>query len=244
MEVKLWLELAASVSKDPKRQDLNEDAFAEGDNSFALADGASESYDSKSWARLLTEGYALDQNVDIPWVTERVRTYANASNFESLSWSGQAAYERGSFATLLGLKSGANASEVDVLAIGDSLAVHVRDGFILASYPFQQASQFDTRPQLLSTLATANDFVWESGFFYTNSITWSVKTGDQILLVTDAVGHWLLSHSQALTELNSISDENEFERLVVEHRLDKTMHLDDSTFLRIVIADSLPQSVP
>lgn len=238
------MELAASVSKDPKRQDLNEDAFAEGDTCFALSDGASESYDSKSWAQLLTEAYIQNQSVDVPWVTERVRNYANASDFESLSWSRQAAYERGSFATLLGLKGGANVSDVDVLAIGDSLAVHVRDGLMLTSFPFQQAGQFDARPQLLSTLAIANDFVRESDFFPSNSITWSVQPGDQILLVTDAVGHWLLSQDKALAELNSISDQNEFELLVVEHRLDKTMHLDDSTFLRILVTGPVPESVP
>lgn len=237
------MELAASVSKDPKRQDLNEDAFAEGDTCFALADGASESYDSKSWARLLTEAYMLNQNVDVPWVAERVLTYANASDFESMTWSRQAAYERGSFATLLGLKGGANGRDVDVLAIGDSLAVHVRDGLMLASFPFQQAGQFDARPQLLSTLAVANDFVREFDFFPSNSITWSVQPGDQILLVTDAVGHWLLSHVQALSELNTISDQDEFERLVVERRLDKTMRLDDSTFLRIVISGPAPEQV-
>lgn len=239
--MQLRVDLVASVAKDPKRPDLNEDAYALGDVRFALADGASESYDSGTWARLLAQAYVLDQGVGVPWVADRVRTYLDSSDFASLSWSKQAAFERGSFATLLGLELAPNGSDADVLAIGDSLAVHVRDGVILASFPFQHAEQFDARPRLLSTLATANDFVGESDFFTSNSIRWSVRPGDQILLVTDAVGHWLLARKEALTTLGVVSTNEEFGQLVADRRLDKTMRLDDSTLLRIAVDGDEPE---
>jgi len=240
--VRLRIDLAASVAKDLKRPDLNEDAYALGDARFALSDGASESYDSRTWARLLTEAYVLDQGVCVPWVADRVRTYLDSTDFASLSWSKQAAFERGSFATLLGLELAPNGTDAEVLAIGDSLAAHVRDGVILDSFPFQHAEQFDARPRLLSTLAAANDFVGESNFFTNSSITWPVRPNDQILLVTDAVGHWLLAHEEALTTLSVVSSNEEFGQLVADRRLDKTMRLDDSTILRIVVeGDELEQ---
>ena len=239
--MRLRVDLVASVAKDPARQDLNEDAFALGGSRFALADGASESYDSRTWARLLTEAYVLDQCVGVPWVADKVRTYLDSADFASLSWSRQAAFERGSFATLLGLELALNGSDAEVLAVGDSLALHVRDGVILTSFPFQHANQFDARPQLLSTLATANDFVGECDFFTTSSATWPVQPGDQILLVTDAVGHWLLAREDALTALSAVATDEEFEQLVVDRRRDRTMRLDDSTLLRIAVEGDEPE---
>lgn len=239
--MRLTVELAASVAKDPKRQDFNEDTFALGSTCFALADGASESYDSQSWARLLTAAYLLDQDVGVPWVADRVRAYVEASNFEALSWSRQAAFERGSFSTLLGLKWAANGSDVEVLAVGDSLAVHIRDGQLLTSFPFQQAAQFDARPRLLSTLTKANDFVEEADFVPSSNVDWTVQPGDQILLVTDAVGHWLLAHDDVLDSLVAASTYEDFERLVVARRLDQSMRLDDSTVLRLIVESGDPE---
>jgi hypothetical protein len=239
--VRFKVELVASVAKDQQRQDSNEDAYSLGATCLALADGASESYDSRTWARLITEAYVLDQEFGVAWVAYRVQTYLNSSDFASLSWSRQAAFERGSFSTLLGLQLPREGDDVDVLAIGDSLAVHVRDGSILTSFPFQHPAQFDARPRLLSTLATANGFVGESDFFSASSATWTTRPGDQILLVTDAVGHWLLSHEDALTALDAVTTGQEFEQMVVDRRLDGSMRLDDSTVLRIVVEREEPE---
>lgn len=233
--MRLRVDLVASIAKDLQRQELNEDAYAEGKTCVALADGASESYDSQTWARLLSQSYTLDQRVSLQWVEERVCTYLGSTDFASLSWSRQAAFERGSFATLLGLELAPNGVEVDLLAIGDSLAVHVRNGVMVESFPFKFAEEFDARPQLMSTLSTANAFVGEPDFFSRNTTTWQVETGDQILLATDAVGHWILNHKEALAELHAINTLAEFEQLVVARRHDRTMRLDDSTIIRILV---------
>jgi hypothetical protein len=233
--VQLRVDLTASVAKDLQRQDLNEDAHAEGTSCVALTDGASESYDSQTWARLLAAAYVQDQCVGEDWVAGRVRSYLESIDITSLSWSRQAAFERGSFATLLGLKLASNGHAIDVLAVGDSLAVHVRNGVILSSFPFARPEEFDARPRLLSTLATANAFVGEQGFFAGNNITWDVQIGDAILLVTDAVGHWLLSHPEELPKLLAVSMAEEFTQLVVEQRQTRRMRLDDSTVLRIAV---------
>ena len=233
--MQLRVDLAASVAKDPMRQGSNEDAFALGQTCIALGDGASESYDSQTWARLLTQAYVLDRQVSEQWVADQVRVYLDSVDVASLSWSRQAAFERGSFSTLLGLELAPNGWDVDILSIGDSLAVHVRNGVILKSFPFQHAEEFDVRPQLLSTLPTANAFVGAPNFFTHNSVTWQIEGGDQILLVTDAVGHWILTHKEALPDLHGIASIAEFEQLVIAMRGDRSMRLDDSTLLRILI---------
>ena len=242
--MQLRVDLTASVAKDLQRQDLNEDAYAEGASCVALTDGASESYDSQTWARLLAAAYVQDQRVGADWVAGRVRSYVESTDIASLSWSRHAAFERGSFATLLGLKLASNGHSVEVLAVGDSLAVLVRSGLILASFPFTQPEEFDARPRLLSTLTTANAFVGEQAFCTDNSITWDVQAGDAILLVTDAVGHWLLSHPEELPKLMGVSMAEEFTQLVIEQRQDRRMRLDDSTVLRIAVEAEKPELPP
>lgn len=238
--MRLSIDLVASVPKDPQRQDLNEDAYAVGESCVAVTDGASESYDSRAWARLLAEAYAKEQSVSAEWVAERIRTYLESTDIECLSWSRLAAFERGSFATLLGLELVPNRHEVDVLAIGDSLAVHVRDGAMLSSFPFAKPEDFDVRPRLLSTLASANTFIDEHEFFKNSSTTWEVQSGDCILLMTDAVGHWLLAHSEEVPTLIAMPSAEAFEELVIERRRDRRMRLDDSTVLRIVVVADEP----
>jgi len=233
--VRLCIELAASVPKDPQRQDLNEDAYAVGVSCVAVTDGASESYDSRAWAQLLATAYANEQSVSVEWVAERIQAYLESTDVESLSWSRQAAFDRGSFATLLGLVLVPDEQEVDVLAVGDSLAVHVRDGAVRSSFPFAKPEDFDARPQLLSTLTIANAFINEHEFFKNNSEAWKVQLGDCILLMTDAVGHWLLTHPEELPVLLTLSSAEAFEQFVIERRQDRRMRLDDSTIMRIAI---------
>lgn len=239
--MRFHVDLTASVAKDPQQAELNEDAWAanEAGTCIAVADGASESYDSRAWAQLLVRAYIQDQGISAPWVADRVQAYLATVDYSSLSWSQQAGFERGSFGTLLGLGVSANGQDAQVLAIGDSLAVHVRRNVMLASFPFTEAEQFDARPQLLSTLSAANDFVGDSEFFKeSSSCKWVVEPGDSIFLVTDAVGHWLLNEAQggnAVQVLLDISSPEDFESLVVAMRQERRMRLDDSTLIRVVV---------
>ncbi len=238
------VDLAASVAKDCEREELNEDAWAFNETltCIAVADGASESYDSQRWAKLLVEAYVHDQSVSAAWVADRVQEYVSCADYPALSWARQAAFDRGSFATLLGLELAPNGTDAEVLAIGDSLAVHVRNLAKQNSFPFSQSEQFDARPQLLSTISANNSFVGTSDFFKKNSSsTWAIQPGDIIYLMTDAVGHWLLRECEsagALGILSSIVTKEEFQALVMALRHERRMRLDDSTVIRIAIEDS------
>ncbi|MGL5001484.1 MAG: hypothetical protein ACRDAM_00925, partial [Casimicrobium sp.] len=155
-----------------------------------------------------------------------------------LSWSQQAAYERGSFTTLLGLRlnnHGDDDGNAELIAIGDSLAVQIRSGERIASFPFDRAEQFDVAPRLLSTLPAANNVLTNADGLLTIRTTWPLQPDDQILLVTDAVGHWLLSQPGAVAALLEMKTANEFQELVMAQRQLGRMHLDDSTLLRILV---------
>jgi hypothetical protein len=239
--VRFRVDLAASVPKDVTCPTLNEDAWAHNEEftCVALSDGASESFDSRTWANLLVDRYAHDHAMTPDWVGEALQTYSSTFKFEDLTWSAQRAFERGSFATLLGLAIGHNETDLEVLCIGDSLALHVRAGTVLASFPFDRPEQFDARPTLLSTKGHAN-FLWaNSEFFLDASRTWIVEPGDVIYAVTDAVGHWILSHLSddkiIPQSLDAATSEADFTTLVEELRRTRHMRLDDSTVLRLIV---------
>ena len=233
------IDFAASTPKDVSAPDLNEDAWSHNGSHtcIGLSDGASESFDSRTWARNLVEKYVTDQDVDSQWVDSVARAYAQTVDFDSLGWAAQRAYDRGSFATLLGLRLVEDATDLDVLCVGDSLAVHMRRGVVLATFPFTKPEDLEARPTLVSTRREANTFLTEPGFFTRE--TWGVLPGDVIYAVTDAVAHWLLSEMTTETDtleiLQELSSEEEFSELVLGLRAGHRMKLDDSTLLRLVV---------
>lgn len=240
--MRLRVDLAVTVPKDVERQDLNEDAWAadEAVTRIAVSDGASESFDSRAWARLLVNAYARDHGFSTEWLEKVLAEYLSSIDYESLTWSKQAAYDRGSFATLLGVELAPDRSDVKVLAIGDSTAFHLRHGQLLVSFPYTTAEEFDCRPLLLSTLASSNAFVHESGFFcQISSSTWHVQNGDILLLATDAVSQWALREvgmeNSALRFVSTVDSDSDFRIEIEKLRSDGRIRLDDSTIIRLVV---------
>jgi hypothetical protein len=239
--VRLRIDFAVTVPKDIERQALNEDAWA-ADQSVtrvAVSDGASESFDSRALATLLVNAYIADPSFSAEWLAKVLATYLVTVDYESLSWSKQAAFDRGSFATLLALEVAPN-GDIEVLALGDSVAFHLRGNELLTSFPYTSAEEFDARPQLLSTITASNAFITEPGFFGRNTCrTWHVQAGDIILLATDAVSQWALHErgpdQVALSYLRAVNSPENFESQVLELRRQSRIRVDDSTMIRLVV---------
>jgi hypothetical protein len=96
---------AASVAKYQQDSRLNEDAFGEraSHGVYAVSDGASESFDSRVWSKLLVQLFLRNPHVNERWLRRAVTVYAGLFDREAMSWSAQAAFDRGSFATLTGI---------------------------------------------------------------------------------------------------------------------------------------------
>lgn len=239
---RIQLDLALSVAKDSQQSDLNEDAFDKGidGTTYAVSDGASESYDSRTWAKLLVEKFIEDSEFNSEWVISAQKEYESNVDFQSLSWSKQLAFQRGSFATLLGLNFSKNIAHI--FSIGDSLAVHIRRNSYLDSYPFHQPEQFDSRPELLSTIAQLNIFTEESQFIFADhSIQWKLEKDDLIYMMTDAVGQWFLrelnSEKSSIKILSEVTNIEEFLHLITTLRSERRVKVDDSTMLRFIVQD-------
>ena len=159
-----------------------------------------------------------------------------------MSWSQQAAFERGSFSTLLGVDCDAIHRAVDVLAIGDCIALLVDGGRFVEAWPFENPDRFRERPTLLATLVPHNTFVSETGFWSASVKTFHLDAYRQprLYCMTDALGEWALKHAikgtDGLARLASLATEEDLRSLVVEEREAKRMRVDDSTLIVLSFA--------
>jgi hypothetical protein len=236
----------ASVPKNLSERDINEDAasYDLDRGIFAISDGASESFDSRSWARLLVSRFIQEPAVNAEWVEAARVRYDVGWDFNAMSWSHQAAFELGSFATLLGAEWREHSHELEIFAVGDSLAVHFDASGQWTSHPYHLAEQFDERPRLLSTKAPANAFV-SSGTFNTESCAvWHLTQKSLVFLMTDALGQWLLTEPDSIKSradlLLSANDEAAFAEFVREQRRLGSMRVDDTTLMVLAIGKGIP----
>jgi hypothetical protein len=227
------LRFAASVAKYEADSRLNEDALGKRARHgvYAISDGASDSFDSRRWSKLLVQLFLANPRVDEGWLRRAVTVYARQFDREGMSWNAQGALDRGSFATLTGIIIWPARSQLQVLGIGDSLAVLADRKQIVSSHPYQRPEQFAVRPLLLST-------VWEHnraflGHVLMNSVArWSLRRlcDPSILLMTDALGGWLLRDPRSrVPRLLDLNTSRQFEALVGRERINGRMRRDDTT---------------
>lgn len=228
---------AGSVAKYTDRIGDNEDIFvvAEDGSSIVVCDGASESYDAKTWAALVAQRFS-GEPLSHGNLAACVGDYVASVNPDDLSWSRQMAFARGSFSTLIRVEA-IKDDVLSILTIGDSLVV-LTDGVTIGHMqPYESSAQFDERPLLLSTLAPHNEaFTDEALAALTQHVTYPLDQPSFVLCMTDALGAWLLSRTEAgdasaLEDLLSVRSYEELAQLVERERAAHTMRRDDSTLI-------------
>ncbi len=234
---KSCLPLAFSV---PKGEGHNEDSFRRSAKGvYALSDGASVSFDSASWAGILVRRYTQNPEFSREWLSAAIAEFRELYDRDSLPWMQQASFDQGSFASLLGVRIFDGGQLVQVLSIGDSLAVLCDGDCIKASFPLSAASEFNRSPQLLCTNPAQNVFLDEVDFDYDLVADWSFHGLEQpaLLCMTDALGHWLLSqrdHDRSpISVLRQVKTPKAFARFVQEERAAGRMKRDDTTLIAL-----------
>jgi len=224
-----------TVAKHSESPEENEDAcrLAPDRGRVVLSDGASESFDARSWARLLVDR-VIEEELTLDVVAECAEAYARLHDPASMSWSRAAAYERGSFATLLVAQDYPESRMVRVAASGDSLALWVDGGEVLASFPYDRSELFQEKPVLLATRTNLNSS--QSPAWATCEWPYDEQGYRFLLCMTDALGAWLLAHQErgdtsALERLLSIREPGELRELVDQERIAGRMRRDDTTLV-------------
>jgi Protein phosphatase 2C len=212
----------------------------------AVSDGASNNFESRSWARLLTRAFVHRPPAEFtaPQVLDWVDSVA-AEWSESIPWQDLTVFEEtkaalGSAATLVGLKFESPALRKSegswrCLALGDSCLFQVTRGQLVKSLPIAKSADFDIHPPLLSTRAENSKLITDQ--LITAHGGW--RAGDTFYLLTDAIAAWfLLEFEQGGSpwEVLSSLDEQSFASFVDEKRAQKLMRNDDVT----VVALSVP----
>jgi hypothetical protein len=228
--------LAFSIPKIAGQR--NEDSYQHSKaDTFALSDGASISFDSASWSQILVRRYARNPVFSIEWLAAAIGDFSKRYDREGLPWMKQASFDRGSFASLLGVQFIDRRKFVKVLAIGDSLAVLCDGDEIIDTYPYSTAEQFSQSPQLLSTNSDENAFLAALDISYDIYAHWpfSGLTRPSLLCMTDALGQWLLStradEISPISILRGITTNREFSDLVEQERGAGRLKRDDTTLL-------------
>lgn len=207
---------------------------------FAVADGASSSFDAATWSRVLVEQFCQQPLREFSsvafrtWVTLCREIYGSAQSAQSAEapegadgwWAAEGA-RQGAFATLLGARivkdHGTRCALV--IAVGDSCALLFRpeQQRLISSVPLDQAGQFGSHPTLIGS----------SEGEHIAPAAWSlipVEPGDVLVLATDAVAEWALGHPDRVAFLARSDIEESAGRLVLE-RASGAIVNDDLTLL-------------
>jgi len=235
--LKLRIEFAGSVAKDPAAGVANEDVYLvdETRQRFCVADGAGESYSPALWAKMLSERWInYDGERASEQLTESVAEFTRQCNPESLSWSQIASFNRGTFTTLLGVRL--RGDFLHSVAIGDSLLAISQPCGEVKVFPYDDAESFDACPELLSTMPDANR-IFTRKSIGRRSRRWKLVRGSRVILMTDAIGRWLLerrANSEARDTLQGFRKESELTEFVLQGRSKGELRTDDCTLIHLI----------
>jgi hypothetical protein len=176
---------------------------------YIIADGASTAYLSRLWARTLVDEFGLYESeisnenfldlvqtlvLDKKW-NDRLADHSKKRDEEGkpLSWYDEMALQNGAASTLLeisfALEENRLKNKFSALAIGDSCLFQVRNDELITKFPLNSSADFDNFPILISSDPKQNLNLQEK-IAYLDDL--DATTGDQILLMTDALASWFL----------------------------------------------------
>jgi hypothetical protein len=231
---------AGTCAKDFADPGANEDRMALSEDGFrvAVCDGASESFDSARWASVLAQRFLREPVLGPQWLAATREDYLASVEPSSLSWSQAAAYERGSFATLLAIERNAETATVSLTAIGDSAALLLDGGRLVGAWPHADPERFADRPTLLSTVEGAG-FDEPRDWPPPVSLDLAGLCAPLLLCMTDALAEWALRSAlagdQGLTELAAIDADEALRELVQRERGAGRMRVDDCSLVTLAL---------
>lgn len=214
---------------------------------FAVADGATEGYESRQWVSQLLGSFLDAGDPDTPrgldesrlrtWL-ERMQDIWSRSIPPATDYIEHVKIQEGAFATFVGCQldglDGTSLPRWQAAAVGDAVLFHVRDGGLLRHLPPLRAADFGTNPNGLSSKSErlagiVKQFRFDRGL---------LVPGDLLFAATDAMAKWMLTwvekdEKTLWRALEGLAGQADFDHLVGEQRRAKAMKDDDVTLLRV-----------
>jgi hypothetical protein len=215
---------------------------------FAVADGATETYESRRWVSQLTGSFmSLDQAGGATWPDLEYESMSawfkamqeqwQASPPVAADYIEQLKIRQGTLATfvggqIFGLNTPAPAWRA--AALGDSVLFHVRDGHLLRQFPRMRSVDFDSAPEGISTLPERLGRMSDQVRIEQERLA----AGDLLFAATDAFAKWMITRVESgdpllWPVLGQLVHPVEFSQLVAEQRRVMAMKDDDVTLMRI-----------
>lgn len=226
-----------TIAKDNENLSHNEDAyeFSLKDKRIAISDGATNSFDSKNWANIIVKKFVCNPKLNKSWIIDAIREYNLLHDYSTLSWSKQAAFERGSFASLIGVEL--LEEQLTVTSFGDSIAILLDGDKFIDSFPYIISEDFNKHPELIATFFKYNTFFEKDIDLSKYQKNWCINNFDKPILIcmTDAFGQWALRNKEKDSDkwdvICNIRTQEDLAILVENERLSKDMKIDDTTLI-------------
>ncbi len=214
----------------------------------AVADGATRAFRSEDWAARLVDsflGFGVDGPIRLDphdmdsWLGRMQQDWVDRPPPPPPHPPAPQNLAKRSSATFLGCQIDGldtRAPRWSVVAMGDSVLFHVRDGELLQQFP--EISEFNNHPATISTRADLLEEMRTDLHFVTARDTAPLRHGDRLYLATDEVAKWIIRwQSPGLWgELAQLVNPDFFTAWMTQLRETRTMEDDDVTLLRVEIA--------
>jgi hypothetical protein len=184
-----------TIPKKGHKRRENEDSvyFRKSRGLFAVADGATEGFDSRRWAALLASQWIRSPggvNGDIVdfqrFVDDLAKVWSKKWEDTELPWYSEAKFHQGSFSTFLGLYVDEDNSTFTSIAVGDTcLFVFDKDRQRTLSFPLESAEDFNSNPVLIPSIP-------RPGQYLLNYKKDKFSPGSRFIMMSDAVAAWFL----------------------------------------------------
>lgn len=240
--MRLAVVFSGSVAKHDSPDCANEDHFVVDvtRQRCCVSDGAGQSYAPALWSGILSNAWMAQDRMlgRRSELAAAIGRFERECDVERMSWSRRAAYGRGTFATLLGVRL--RGDRLRAVALGDSLLLVEPPGERPVAFPYDLAEAFDARPELVSTIPDANG-VFTRARVKDALRSWRVRPGTRIMLMTDALGRWLLTRDADDYARGRLADIRTHEQLTGFVRCLQdlgTLKVDDCTLVHLIVEDA------
>ena len=229
------------MPKNGNTEAENDDSFssAKDKSRFAVADGATEASFSREWAKQLVRAFTT-KRLSIPIALDELKPLQSRwdkfVHRHPLPWYAEEKASSGAFAAFVGLEF-LEEKKWRATAAGDSCLVQVRGNEIIKAFPLADSASFGNRPNLLSSVSSANGNSPELVMHCDGS--WGCE--DVFFLMTDALACWFFKELEQgnkpwnlLRDLET-QDGVPFQKFIDDLRSEQRMKNDDVTLVRIDI---------
>lgn len=206
---------------------------------FAIADGATEAFGARRWARLLVRGWVRRPQTGSEGFLDLLDALAARATrhwaARKLPWYAEEKRQQGSYAAFAGLvlEQEGGALRWRAVAAGDCCLFQLRGTELVTALPLSDPAQFGYRPRLLPSrpeaVAACAPFL---GVF-----EGTAAPGDRFLLLSDAAACWFLDNPGEREEFAGLLlDGGALDVYVAAQRQSGRMRNDDVAALGIELA--------